>query len=286
MLGLSWSHRSLPHPHPPLVTVPSHPPLVTVPSPTLTHHWSLEKCLPRNQFLVPKRLGTSDVKVRLKTGVFIELDVISEQRRIGQWRASNTPLIRESWALVNHSSECLLVWPQEESIKNLGWKMLPSEKFHDFKWHQGSHTHFLEKPVSSQARCWGESENSDTKQNQVSYAGVFANSPYVSRLMKYIHKPLPDVKESSCEFSSCEPYKPQKQFSWWLCVSTYAKTVWAVSSCGHFAVWIRFKTKEGVQGILGKLGGWRSAVTHACIHSEFQVLWTVFSYLFYSFSLS
>ena len=133
VLELSWSHRSLPA--------------------TLTPHWFLEKCLPWNQFLVPKRFGTSDVKFRLKTGVFIELDVISEQRRIGQWHASNTSSIRESWALVNHSSECLLMWPQEESIKNLGWKMLPSEKCNDFKWHQASHTHFLAKPVSSQARC-------------------------------------------------------------------------------------------------------------------------------------
>ena len=41
---------------------------------------------------------------------------------------------------------------------------------------------------------------------------------------------------------------------------------------GHFGLWIHFKTKEGVQGILGELGGWLSAVTHACIHSEFQVL--------------
>ena len=29
---------------------------------TIPHPWSMEKCLPKNQFLVPKRLGTSGLK--------------------------------------------------------------------------------------------------------------------------------------------------------------------------------------------------------------------------------
>ena len=198
----------------PEATVPSLPP----------PHWSLEICLPWNQFLVPKRLGTSDVKVRLKTGVFIELDVISEQRRIGHWRASNTPSVRESWALVNHSSECLLVWPQEENIKNLGWKLLPSEKFNDFKWHRASHSFPSEACVESSPSDGEKVETAAANKTRTSYAGVFANSLYVSKLMKHIYKPLPDVKESSCEFSSCDPYKPLKQFSWWRWVSAYAET--------------------------------------------------------------
>lgn len=74
---------------------------------------------------------------------------------------------------------------------------------------------------------------------------------HVSNLMKCIREPLPDVQESSCEFSSCELDEPPEQFSWWCWVSVYAETGCGLPpSVGHLP--------------FGQLAGTRVEIQRAC----------------------
>lgn len=203
--------------------------------------------------------------------IFIELDIISEWG-IGHWSTNNTPLVPEQWSLVNHFSAFLLVWSWKRALRTWAKKCCPRGKYNDFKRQRVSYINFLAKSVSSPDA--GEKvKMTAPNKTRVPFAGVFADSLYVSNLMKCIYKPRPDVKESNCEFSSFEPYKPPKQFSWWLWVSVYAETgcglspLVGISPFGQL-VGTRIKTLEDIQGILGELGGWQSAVTHSCVHSK------------------